>query len=984
MNEEEIRGKLLLPFLNDLGFDPTEISLEQSFAVRLGKSKHVIHGRFDILCKRNNQNLFIIELKNDSIEISQDDIDQGISYARILVGNIAPFTIVTNGKSTRIFDSISKLEITGKRISEHSDFWKNGTALSIEDDLVIRYEALKKFISFSHENLKLFCRDQVLGRMGPIVGDVDTNTSKFVKKLYVQRKDLRSSFGRFIESDAKVFGIVGAAGVGKTNTMCSLALKGLEDSFVFFYNAAIIHKSPVELIAQDLNLFFSSKSESELILRKLNELGIFVKKTILIFIDAIDESLCSNIALELSELAIAARSLESIKICVSCKSSVWPQMLEINGTPTHLLEELRKFHCPIQSVDNLPGYLINEFDEEEMQKIIPLYKDAFGFKGDLSKSVLEYLKNGFFLRIFSTVYGNRQIPIRINDRRLIRDYLYQSLDMTNINRQMGLRILSEVGRVLIDHEYKKWASFSREGINYETLLERLNIPLEQVLPEGLFARNILTKSSTMDSLNISFYYSKIRDYIICYHTFKLHELDNDQFYKILDTFYQNYIGESAIKFYLENASEDHKYTLAKFKEKKAINYVSIYESYLDENFRNFKKQFVPKTDGEIGIVLPKDLNRDGYALYPLRSKLDQKIIYENLDNPFSDSYYDSRLFEIGVEVVHGSHFQLLRLDQDRVAKGYIYKQLGDIIKKGRIPSDNIDTLLIEQVSAMVYHYSSKLGYDSKIADFYVPRFDAIYPIDLQDVLNKIYRFRAFQFYQRKGIPSRDIHGVIENAFRRNIEIPRMNSVGDFPPLEELSRIVEILIKRGHLYIEKHYLPYPDRSVNESKEFLQKSPKKEISNIINSQFSTERVRLYIECLFGHIEKCYKEFVELNFPTFKGKFHFFTSMPHEYFFYIKEEEGSRWGYLGYRTSENDQVKFQHKEFYSSSDAFDKDKIDVLYGISFDNFIRVDYLHLVKTVDQLNTPKVDESCVVRSWIFRILKSDIKGFFKENEEYI
>jgi hypothetical protein len=28
MNEEEIRGKLLLPFLNDLGFDVSEISLE--------------------------------------------------------------------------------------------------------------------------------------------------------------------------------------------------------------------------------------------------------------------------------------------------------------------------------------------------------------------------------------------------------------------------------------------------------------------------------------------------------------------------------------------------------------------------------------------------------------------------------------------------------------------------------------------------------------------------------------------------------------------------------------------------------------------------------------------------------------------------------------------------------------------------------------------------------------------------------------------
>ena len=125
MNEEEIRGKLLLPFLNDLGFDPSEISLETAFTIRLGKSKRIT-GRSDILCKRNGKNLFVIELKNDSITITENDIDQGISYARALLDNIAPFTIITNGKKTKVFDSISKVELTGKRISEESSYWKNG------------------------------------------------------------------------------------------------------------------------------------------------------------------------------------------------------------------------------------------------------------------------------------------------------------------------------------------------------------------------------------------------------------------------------------------------------------------------------------------------------------------------------------------------------------------------------------------------------------------------------------------------------------------------------------------------------------------------------------------------------------------------------------------------------------------------------------------------------------------------------------------
>lgn len=84
MNEEEIRGKLLLSFLYDLGFDQSEISLEKSFTIRFGKTQQIIKGRSDILCKRNGRNLFIIQLKNDSISITQNDIDQGISYARSL------------------------------------------------------------------------------------------------------------------------------------------------------------------------------------------------------------------------------------------------------------------------------------------------------------------------------------------------------------------------------------------------------------------------------------------------------------------------------------------------------------------------------------------------------------------------------------------------------------------------------------------------------------------------------------------------------------------------------------------------------------------------------------------------------------------------------------------------------------------------------------------------------------------------------------
>lgn len=317
MNEEEIRGRLLLPFLNDLGFDLSEISLETSFSVRLGRSKQTIKGRSDILCRRNGRNLFIIELKNDSICIEQEDIEQGISYARLLTDNIAPFTIISNGKTTRVFDSITREELTGTKISKQSSYWQNECTLSTDIDLRTRYEALRNFISFSSENLKRFCEAQVQDRMRPIIGNIANPDAKFTKELYVQRQNLQNAFNTFINSEASVFGIVGSAGVGKTSAICSLALQKLENEFVFFYNAAILNKSPLEHIAQDLNGFFSSKSESDIVLKKLDELGRFLNKNILIFIDAIDESIYLNLSIELSEIALLVKNLKSVKICIS-------------------------------------------------------------------------------------------------------------------------------------------------------------------------------------------------------------------------------------------------------------------------------------------------------------------------------------------------------------------------------------------------------------------------------------------------------------------------------------------------------------------------------------------------------------------------------------------------------------------------------------------------------------------------------------------
>ncbi|MEY3422468.1 MAG: hypothetical protein RIR48_2785, partial [Bacteroidota bacterium] len=519
-NEEDVRSKILLPYLKDLGFDLSEISLEDSFKIRLGRTEKPIKGRSDILCKRNGQNLFIIEVKDSNHKITQDDIDQGISYARALLDNIAPFTIITSVNETKIFDTITKANLTGTKLSEQSEFWKNGCTLSMDEDLKIRYEALLSFISFSDNNLKEFCQEQVNDRISPISGDISNSRAKYIESLYSQRIELNKNFHEFLQSSHTVFGLVGDAGVGKSCSMCSLAVASINSSFVLFYNGTIMKDSITETISYDLNLFFSGKSDKEKVLSKLSELARFTKKTVLIFIDAIDEVISHDFSIELSEIAYSIGKLKNLKLCISCKSTLWNRFLNRNETNNHLYIELEKFHQKIPSLE-APGFLLKNFNVSEYSEIILAYRNAFNFIGELTKDVEDKLKNGFLLRIFSEVYKNKNVPAELNEIELIQQYLMQTLRRSTTKTDRLLRILGQIGKTVLKHNNSKYWFKEDEGIDINLILDELGSPIDSEIPQELFDRNILIKTGDNLSYRVSFYFSTIRDYIICFHSYRL-------------------------------------------------------------------------------------------------------------------------------------------------------------------------------------------------------------------------------------------------------------------------------------------------------------------------------------------------------------------------------------------------------------------------------------------------------------------------------
>jgi len=88
-----------------------EITHQTIFSVRMGHSEIEVKPstkkpRLDILIKQRDRHLAVLELKKPGINLRDEDRDQGLSYARLLVP-MPPLVIVSNGRLTQFYETIS-------------------------------------------------------------------------------------------------------------------------------------------------------------------------------------------------------------------------------------------------------------------------------------------------------------------------------------------------------------------------------------------------------------------------------------------------------------------------------------------------------------------------------------------------------------------------------------------------------------------------------------------------------------------------------------------------------------------------------------------------------------------------------------------------------------------------------------------------------------------------------------------------------------
>ena len=110
-SEEDLKIKVILPYLRSLGYDELDMNFESPMEVVIGSKKTVVYSDIEIIL--NGRVELIIDIKRPSHAVNQTDILQVASYAKLISTPPATISCVTNGLNT-----VSTNTFTGEQENE--------------------------------------------------------------------------------------------------------------------------------------------------------------------------------------------------------------------------------------------------------------------------------------------------------------------------------------------------------------------------------------------------------------------------------------------------------------------------------------------------------------------------------------------------------------------------------------------------------------------------------------------------------------------------------------------------------------------------------------------------------------------------------------------------------------------------------------------------------------------------------------------------
>jgi hypothetical protein len=844
MNEETVKNSIIVPYFKSLGFDVSEIEYETSFSIRLGRFTHSIDGerdrasgRLDILYKKNGENLFVVETKPQTQTITENDKLQAISYARLLK-EMAPFAVVTNGIDTKIYDVVTADELSDNKLMS-SSYVKNGYKIALDSEL--KYRALKSFIGLNIDNLRIFCQKQLSMNMQNIIANKHNPEGKFVAEVYMRRNHLKKSFDEFLISDKKVFSIIGESGFGKTNAVCDLAAEYSKSNPILFFNGSQITNGVLDEIAFEFSWEFDNEKSGINIIKRMADVLIQYNKDVIIFIDAADESPNKDFALLLERFVKNCPS--RVKLCVSCKESLWPKFLSFSGVRSFISGSL----FSKEQKDVRYSFRTEAFSNSELDEVIKKYSKFYNLP-EIKGYTRALCHNPLMLRALSEVYSAQpHIPENLITATVTKTFLDKKLAKSK-NPDEDRHFLSVFGKTLFDK-------------NKETLYED-EIPERLAVPDFLISFNLLRRTQDdMGRCIIGFQYDHIRDFVICFFSLKL-DKEND---KDLVELIRNKIDEDLpreILLYFERVSDKNKKNIlrkafSKYNHKRAVDFVDNYQQTLDTKFPAIRSRFYPYTNGDIGLLVFYHLDpyfRPEYGFREMKEG-EPRVIWLEKENWY-DKTLESEKNKIaqhfGVRTTFRASPDFTIRDPHAYAEEQIIRQLKNLVEKRLLDESNNINLLIEYILEQTRKSARMWGLTRE--EFH---WDKIFPLCLETIYKKVEDEIAEirLFCEQRGF-----------------------STYELPPDLLMLRYSLRIVKSKQETIEKTLLPFPSAS---------KDPRLGPWNW--NQYTDQEMIEYLSTLFTLVLREYKLLVETNFPTLKESMKIYRMLPATVIGEIEKEAG-----------------------------------------------------------------------------------------------
>lgn len=589
--EEELKAKVILPWLSDIGFDASELKLERVQSIKIGRQR--VSVRYDFLVSRFDRPLMFIEAKSPGHVLSEDDRKQARVYA-LLNEPMAPTFMLTNGAETELYDAITNVRIDDSNVGADHPYFQDGHKLDPGADIRLRTNAIAQYVALSPENLRRFSSAQRRHRASHLVSSGDDELDRRVlPSLYVASEEMDRRWSSFLASGDSAFVVLGEPGIGKTNSLWAYSEDPSEGKLALFLDAGRLTDGLWAALGDDFGWAFSADmSKKEVLVRYLRDVAAEANCEILVFVDAIDEESGEGFPTELDDFCRRLAE-HGIRVALTCRRWDWHRFDRIKDAPTWLSDQAR--------VETLPPFTLKELGEAWAGYAAAFHLDA----QPLSAGVAEKCRDRFTLRVVCEVYSGGQIPHRIDVPDLLSEFVVRKLAKSEDPATMDACLVA-LARWMVDH--------GASTIGSDELLALPSVT--PVARDSLLGCELIAST---ENRHYRFANGQIQNLFVALRARAWGEIPVGEFGEEAERAFSSAVGQQALSWFWQHFPR-HREEITQTIKGRALSFINQRNELIERWMPGFRPALEPHTERAAAICLHVDEQEQIYGNWKLRSQ----------------------------------------------------------------------------------------------------------------------------------------------------------------------------------------------------------------------------------------------------------------------------------------------------------------------------------------------------------------------------